>query len=324
MPSIKASIIRYCSICVLLLCLSSFAVVGGDALDQRPVCAPSESEEDSGIHAQVVHSASGPDRAESIQPPDLMRAEIYEEGIDLSNYWLSEKLDGVRAYWDGTRLISRGGLLIRAPDWFIADFPNLPLDGELWIGRGEFERVSGAARRLEPDPKVWAEMRYRVFDLPRADAPFGERLAMLQDLIAASSSPYLQAVQQVRVRDHTQLQSLLQETVDAGGEGLMLHRDDARYRGGRTDALLKVKPYFDAEARVIAHLPGKGRLENMLGALVVEEEGRGHRFRIGTGFSDVQRLNPPPVGSVVTFKYHGRTERGIPRFASFLRVRKTQ
>ncbi len=305
---------RCCSIRVLLLFFIAPIVMGADA--PQMTRAP-------GASAEAASASIDPALDASRQIPDLMRGDVYQEGIDLSGYWVSEKLDGVRAYWDGARLISRGGVWIQAPDWFIADFPNLPLDGELWIGRGEFERVSGAVRRLKPDADVWREIRYKVFDLPGVAAPFGVRLDRLQRLVAASSNDALQAVEQLRVRDHAELQRLLQTIVDAGGEGLMLHRDDARYRGGRTDALLKLKPYFDAEARVIAHLPGKGRLENMLGALLVEEA-NGLRFKIGTGFTDLQRLNPPPIGSVVTFKYQGRTGRGIPRFASFLRVRQQE
>jgi DNA ligase-1 len=101
----------------------------------------------------------------------------------------------------------------------------------------------------------------------------------------------------------------------------MLHRDDALYRAERTDDLLKLKPHEDAEAQVLEHLPGTGKYAGILGSLLVETED-GVRFRIGTGLSDEQRRNPPPIGSVITFKYHGKTRRGIPRFASFLRVRE--
>ncbi|MBK1721470.1 DNA ligase [Thiocystis violacea] len=258
---------------------------------------------------------------DSVEVPDLMLAEVYEPGVDLADYWVSEKLDGVRAYWDGARLVSRGGIRIHAPAWFTAGFPARALDGELWIERGAFERVSGAVRRREPDLRDWRAIRYRVFDLPSVDATFGERLPILADLVATASNPYLSAVEQVRIRDAWDLRRMLREVEAAGGEGLMLHRDDARYRGGRSSALLKVKSHQDADARVIARIPGRGRLAGMLGSLLVEDED-GRRFRIGTGFSDAERRNAPPVGSIVTFTYQGRTERGIPRFASFLRVRE--
>jgi len=254
-------------------------------------------------------------------PPALTLANVYREGIDLSRYWVSEKLDGVRAYWDGRQLITRGGQAIAAPDWFTAGFPTIPLDGELWMGHGTFETLSGTVRRLEPDQEAWRAVSYRVFDLPAMDAPFGERLAALERLLADSPNPYIAPVEQFRVADHADLMARLETVIAAGGEGLMLHRDDALYRAGRSDDLIKVKPYLDAEARVIAHLPGKGKYEGLLGALLVEEPS-GQRFRLGTGFSDAERRSPPPIGSLVTFKYHGRTRNGLPRFASFLRVRE--
>lgn len=258
--------------------------------------------------------------------PELPLAEVYAPGaVDLAGYWVSEKLDGVRGFWDGTRLISRGGYPIRAPDWFTAGFPPLPLDGELWLGRGRFAAMSGLARQHEPDAEAWREVRFMLFDLPPsrlpADAGFTARLQALKDLVAAAGSPYLVVVEQRRVDDHAALMAELEQVVAAGGEGLMLRRDDAPYRGGRSADLLKVKPYLDAEARVVAHLPGRGKYRGMLGALLVEEPD-GTRFRLGTGFSDAERADPPPPGSLVTFKYHGRTKNGLPRFASFLRVRE--
>lgn len=250
--------------------------------------------------------------------PQLSLANTYQAGVDLSHYWISEKLDGVRAYWDGERLTSRGGKPILPPAWFTVGFPRQPLDGELWMGRGTFDRMSAAARQEVPDPEVWRQVRFMVFDLPASPAPFGDRLRELGELLLPPPTPYLALIDQFRVRDHDDLMDHLAAVVSKGGEGLMLHRADALYRAGRSNDLLKVKPYLDAEARVIAYLPGKGRLEGMLGALLVEE-GNGLRFRLGTGFTDAQRRSPPPIGSLVTFKYHGRTARGLPRFPSFLR-----
>ena len=102
---------------------------------------------------------------------------------------------------------------------------------------------------------------------------------------------------------------------------MMLHLAKATHRASRSDALLKLKPYFDDEAKVIAHLPGQGKYTGMLGALRVKNQ-RGIEFSIGTGFTDVERANPPPIGSIITYKYHGFTKKGVPRFASFLRIRE--
>lgn len=253
--------------------------------------------------------------------PALTLAKIYHEGIDVSQYWVSEKLDGVRAYWDGEKLLSRQGNEFAAPTWFIENFPSYPLDGELWIGRNQFEQLVSTVRKKIPIDAEWHRVRFMIFELPKkGKSTYTQRLSTIKKQSTALNIPHLSAVEQFRVTSHKALMQELNEVVNSGGEGLMLHRADAPYQTIRTDDLLKVKPYFDAEARVLAHLPGKGKYLNMLGALRVETA-EGKRFKIGTGFSDVERENPPPIGSVVTYKYHGLTRKGIPRFASFLRVR---
>ena len=271
-------------------------------------------------NGRAARDACSVDAALSRAPePALTLAELYEPGTDLAAYLVSEKLDGVRAYWDGRRLITRGGLVISAPAWFTAGFPAVALDGELWMGRRSFARVSGTVRRLRPEPADWQQVRYVLFDLPGMDAGFEQRFDELKRLVAASPSPHLGLIEQTRVRDHDALMAMLARVVASGGEGLMLHRAQAAYRAGRSDDLLKVKPYLEDEARVIAHLPGRGKYEQMLGSLLVETDD-GKRFRIGSGFSDAERADPPAIGSIVTFKYHGRTKNGLPRFASFLRI----
>lgn len=260
--------------------------------------------------------ASGP------VPPALVLAEIYRDGIDPADYWVSEKLDGVRAYWDGKRLYFRSGNPVPAPDWFTRGFPALPLDGELWLGRSRFERLSGIVRRQIPVDEEWRQVRYMLFELPGAPGTFTERKERLVDIVAEAGLPWLGAVEQFRVVDRRLLAATLDAVVRAGGEGLMLHRADAVYSSGRSGDLLKLKPFLDAEARVVGHLPGKGRHAGRLGALLVEDAD-GHRFRIGTGFTDAQRQYPPPPGSVVTYRYRGRTEAGVPRFPVFLRPRET-
>jgi DNA ligase 1 len=249
--------------------------------------------------------------------PALALAGVYTPDIDLAGYLVSEKLDGVRGYWDGRRLITRGGLVIQAPAWFTAGFPTIALDGELWMGRGTFAALSGTIRQLEPDQDAWRRIRYMLFDLPDHPGDFEARLSTLTGLVAASPNPFIGLVEQTRVADHHALMSMLDEVVVGGGEGLMLHRADATYRAGRSADRLKVKPYLEAEARVIGHFAGRGKHQGRMGSLLVEEAD-GTRFRLGTGFSDAERTNPPAIGSVVNFRYHGRTNKGLPRFASFL------
>ena len=255
------------------------------------------------------------------EPPPLLLAKPYTDDIDVRDYWVSEKLDGVRAYWDGRRLLSRRGNVFQAPAWFTEGFPPHPLDGELWLGRGAFEATLSAVRKQRPVAAEWRQLSYQVFELPGAAGDFSQRLARLERIVAAVNSPYLKLIPQQRFENQAALQEKLDEVVAGGGEGLMLHRADSLYETGRGAALLKLKTYEDAEAVVIAHLPGKGRNLGRLGALLVEMPD-GRQFKIGSGFSDQERENPPPVGALVTYKYYGLSRRGIPRFASFLRIRQ--
>jgi DNA ligase-1 len=259
--------------------------------------------------------------AYAVEPPPLQLANVYHENIDLRAYWVSEKLDGVRAYWDGQQLASRQGNIIHAPSWFTANFPSEALDGELWIGRSQFELVSGIVRQKQPDDAKWRQVRFMVFDMPKNPDVFTQRLAAMEKVVAVSQSPYLQLVKQYRIANHQQLMAQLQVVVKAGGEGLMLHRGDSLYQAARNDDLLKVKAFQDAEAIVIAYVPGQGKYQGMMGALLVENSDK-IRFKIGSGFSDAQRKNPPGIGSVITYKYFGKGKNNVPRFASFLRVRQ--
>lgn len=253
-------------------------------------------------------------------PPPLLLAETYGEQVDVASYLVSEKFDGVRAYWDGQRLLTRGGHAIRAPAWFTAALPARPLDGELWLGRGRFEAMSGIARRESPDDAVWRDVRYLLFELPGGEGDFAQRAAVLQAIAAQAGVAWVIAVEQRRLPDRAALMRYLDEVVAAGGEGLMLHRADARYLTGRSDVLLKLKAWHDAEATVVAHVPGRGRFAGMLGALRVRSPD-GREFALGTGFSDAERRQPPPLGSVVTYRYRELTGKGLPRHASFWRVR---
>jgi DNA ligase-1 len=261
-----------------------------------------------------------PLRAADQLPPRLMQAKVYHGDVRLADYWVSEKYDGVRGYWDGQQLLTRSGRQIAAPAWFTAGWPKQPLDGELWAGRGRFAAAQSAVSRESPDDAAWREIRYMVFDLPAHPGPFDERIPALQQLLAELGVAWVQPVAQRKVADRAALLALFRKTVNGGGEGLMLHRGSSHYSGERNDDLLKLKPYQDAEATVVAHLPGKGKNAGVLGALVVETPG-GLRFNLGSGFSDAERRDPPPIGSQVTYRYVVLSAGGVPRFASFLRVR---
>ena len=252
--------------------------------------------------------------------PALLLANVYRPGMRLADYWVSEKYDGVRGYWDGHTLRTRGGETVAAPAWFTAGWPDTPMDGELWAGRGRFSHAQSTVRQQQPDDAAWREMRFMVFDLPAHGGTFDQRLPALNQLVESLNQPWVQAVPQQRVASDAALQKLLLRTVRAGGEGLMLHRGASMYRAGRSDDLIKVKTHEDAEAKVVAHLPGQGRHAGRLGALVVEMPS-GQRFRLGAGLTDAERDHPPPVGSWVTYRFRGTHDSGVPRFASFVRVR---
>ena len=253
--------------------------------------------------------------------PALLLAVDAPEDIHPAGYLVSEKYDGVRALWDGSRLRTRSGHTIAAPAWFLRHLPPLALDGELWAGRGQFEALSGAVRRHAPRDAEWQRITYMAFDMPGVGAPFSERAERLASLGQDVDWPGFQAVEQRRVAGRTELQRWLQEVVAAGGEGLMLHRADAARVSGRSPVLQKLKPVHDADALVLGAVPGRGRHTGRMGALRVRTlEGR--EFLLGTGFSDAERAAPPAPGSIVTYRHRGHTEAGVPRFASFLRVRE--
>ncbi len=252
--------------------------------------------------------------------PAMLLANEWQSGLDPARYLVSEKYDGVRALWDGRRLQLRGGGAVAAPAWFTERLPGHALDGELWIARGQFERVSGLVRTEAPNDEAWKAVKYMVFELPGAPGSFAERAAGIEAIVARANWPQLIAVRQFRVADRAELQHRLDAVVRAGGEGLMLHLAGAPYATGRSDVLLKLKPLQDAEAQVIAHQPGKGKYTGQLGALKVRTPD-GRVFAIGTGFTDAQRAAPPAVGTTITYTYRGLTASGLPRFASFLRRR---
>lgn len=255
-------------------------------------------------------------------PLPLVLAQHAPEDLDPTGYLVSEKYDGVRGYWDGRQLWFRSGLPVAAPAWFTAALPRAALDGELWMARGRFEALVAAVRRSQPLDAEWRQVRFMVFELPGAEGPFTQRVeAIRQVLLGAQPGCPAVAAPQALVADAAALRQRLDAVVTGGGEGLVLHRADAPFVSGRSPAVLKLKPLDDAEAEVIAHVEGRGRLQGRLGALRVRTVD-GTVFLIGTGLTDAVRDAPPPVGAWVTYTHRGLTERGVPRFASYLRLRQ--
>ncbi|MEW6279881.1 MAG: DNA ligase, partial [Candidatus Eremiobacterota bacterium] len=257
------------------------------------------------------------DKPAASEPP-LLLAQRWDSVQDLTGWWMSEKLDGVRAYWDGERLISRLGNAFQPPEWFLRELPRLPLDGELWVGRKQFQRTVSIVRRMDRSEE-WRDVQYVVFDSPGMEGPFEERCERLREALQ-EAPPHLGLHPHDRCRGMEHLREELQRVEAMGGEGLMLRQPRSRYESGRSWTLLKVKSFFDAEARVVGHQAGAGRHKGRLGALVVELE-NGTRFSVGTGFSDAEREKPPPLGSLITFRYQELSDGGVPRFPSYVGVR---
>lgn len=254
------------------------------------------------------------------QPPPLLLANVWNPSIDPTGWWMSEKFDGLRAYWDGRQLWSRQGHLIHAPEYFRAELPDgVPLDGELWIGRSKFEETMSIVRAETPDAR-WKAVHYMVFDAPQVKGTFEERMRFLRATLP-DTNRFLKMVVQKRCEGKEQLLAERDRVVREGGEGLMLRQPESHYEAGRSPTLLKVKPFDDAEATVVGHNPGKGKYDGKLGSLRVRTDD-GREFSIGSGLNDALREAPPPIGTVITYRFRGLTAKGLPRFPSFLRVRK--
>jgi DNA ligase-1 len=253
-------------------------------------------------------------------PPSLWLANAYKGHENLSDYWVSEKYDGIRGHWDGRQLMSRSGKTLNPPKWFVQGWPDRPFEGELWVGLGQFEQAASVIQQKQAPDNKWRQLRFMVFDSPSANKPFTERISLYQSVVKQIGKPWVHAVAQNQIQSHADLTTLLQQTVQAGGEGLVLHRANSIYQSGRTDDVLKVKLHQDAEAKVMGYEAGQGKHAQRTGALWVETE-QGLRFKLGTGLSDAQREHPPAVGQWVTYRYRGLTDKGVPRFASFVRMR---
>lgn len=256
----------------------------------------------------------------SVKGQPVQLAMVYQDE-NVEDYLVSEKLDGIRAIWDGKEFSTRQGNVLNAPEWFTKGWPNVWLDGELWAGRGQFHHVQKTVLDSYPDDEAWRKITYMVFDAPASGDTFFERYEFYNRLIKSTENPTIQPVEQFEMNSVSELYSMLDEIVSQGGEGVMLHQKTALFRDGRSNALLKLKPFKDAEARVVAHVEGKGKYQGMMGSLIVALA-NGTQFRVGTGFSDTDRLNPPKIGEYITFRYQGLTQNGLPRFASYLRIRQ--
>lgn len=249
-----------------------------------------------------------------------MLPKIYKQNQDVVGWWMSEKLDGVRGYWDGHQLWSKNGLRLSPPAQFTQQLPPFALEGELWGGRGTFERTAATVLRQQPH-LGWLELKFAIFDVPQSDKSFRQRIFLAQEWFKLHPSDYAVVIEQIPINSEDQLQQEQQRISQLGGEGLIIRDPNAHYSAGRSGSIFKIKPYQDDEAIVIAHLNGKGQNTGCLGALLVQKAD-GITFKIGTGFSRTERQNPPPIGVTITFKHNGFYTSGIPKFPVYLRIRR--
>jgi DNA ligase 1 len=254
--------------------------------------------------------------AEDKKELPLLKGEPWNWEQDLTGWWMSEKLDGVRAFWDGKQFLSRGYNIYDAPDWFKAGLPSHPLDGELWIARKKFQDASDIARS-QGMPERWRAMKYLVFDAPEVNKPFEDRMKFLADALPSWKSAVTTLVEHVVCKSNSHIEDELERIVGLGGEGLMLRQPGSHYVKARSSTILKVKKFLDMEVIVDDYEPGEGRHKGRVGALWVKLS-TGVKCKVGTGLKDKDRDNPPARGSIITVKYQEVTEDGALRFPVYV------
>ncbi|GAB6145718.1 DNA ligase [Desulfocicer niacini] len=252
--------------------------------------------------------------------PALQKPQVYSHEEDIAGWVMSEKLDGIRGYWDGTRMYTRKGIPLNPPAWFTQNFPPFPLDGELWSKRGDFEFIQSVVMDQTPG-KGWKHITYNIFEVPMGKGDFLSRLNRARTWFKAHKNTHARFIPQIRIKEKSNMEDFLKEVESMGGEGVIVKNPDIPYHTGRSPHMLKVKNCQDMEGIVVGINKGQGKYENVMGSLTVKLK-NGITFKLGTGFSDEIRQKPPQPGSTVTFKYHGFTKNGIPKFASFLRMRQ--
>lgn len=307
-------------------------------MSEKHPCQPANKSNLKLTHlAAAISFLVSPFMLEAAEAPVVMKAKTFDTKTfesallsestllqsKISDYYVSEKLDGIRAFWNGKQLVTRTGNIITAPAWFTAALPdNITLDGELWAGRGNFQQVASTVMDDSPNETQWKKIKYMVFDLPSDNRRFELRLKQLTTLINDIDRSHIQLISQHYFESLAELSAYQEHISQSNGEGLMLHHKNNLYKDGRSDSLLKLKPYQDSEAVVVGYEEGKGKYLGKMGAIwVLTPDNK--KFKIGSGFSDAERANPPALGAVINYRHNGYTKSGIPRFARFIRVRSS-
>ncbi|NOI57495.1 DNA ligase [Vibrio coralliilyticus] len=266
----------------------------------------------------VAISCNAWSESHSLSYMPLVQANDYEYGTNIEDYWKSEKLDGIRAIWDGSKLTTRNGKVIHAPDWFIKPLPSYAVEGELWAGRGKFHIVQQTVLDKVPVEPSWKQIDFMLFDMPQAAGDYQKRYYNIRYLVDSIDAPHIKLVEHTPIRSEQELFHYLDNVSEQKGEGLMLRKVTSRYQAGRSSDLLKMKKHQDAEGLVVGYKVGKGKYSGQMGALLIQLDS-GIEFYIGSGFTDEQRRQPPKLGSIITFRYNGYTQNGIPKFARYMR-----
>ncbi|MBT3388036.1 MAG: DNA ligase [Desulfobacula sp.] len=250
----------------------------------------------------------------------LQKPNVYTSGKEITGWVMSEKLDGIRGYWNGEKLMTRKGVPLNPPSWFIKNFPAFELDGELWSKRGDFEFIQSTVLDKNPG-NGWEKITYNIFEVPNAKGDFLKRLNKAEVWFETQKNKVIKIIPQIRIKNRSDLDLFLDAVQSKGGEGVIVKDPEMFYHTGRSVHVLKVKKFWDMEGVVIGLNKGKGKYATLMGSLTLKIENE-IIFKLGTGFTDQIRKNPPPIGTIITFKYYGLTKNGTPKFASFLRVRK--
>ncbi|XP_055892732.1 uncharacterized protein LOC106077233 [Biomphalaria glabrata] len=250
----------------------------------------------------------------------LLLAHKYDEKVhNPVGWWISEKLDGVRAFWNGRCFYSRLGNAFYAPAWFTKDLPkDMHLDGELFGGRGEFQSTVSIVKTAE-SPK-WKDIKYHVFDSPHMGKEvFEKRMHLIKEYFEDVQPEHAVFVEQTKCKSKEHLEEKMTRILNLGGEGLMIRQPKSVYEACRSKTLLKIKKFYDAEAIVIGHEAGKGSNQHRCGALRCKMA-CGKEFSVGSGLTNKDRDHPPKIGTIITYKFQELSKGGSPRFPTFLGI----
>ncbi len=249
---------------------------------------------------------------------ELQKPQIYHDQ-NVTGWVMSEKLDGIRGYWNGRFLFTKSGYKISVPKYFIKNFPSFALDGELLITNGSFEDVQSVVLDNIPS-KRWRNVTYNIFEAPNTEGNFTKRIEKIKEWFKKNKNEYVRIVKQFKINSKYDLYRYLDEVCSQGGEGVIVKDASLEYFTGRSSKILKLKKFQDMEGVVISINPGKGKYKGMMGSLRLKLK-NGVIFNLGNGFSYKERKKAPKIGDIVTFKYFGFTKNGKPKFASFIKVR---